>query len=135
MIEDIKNLPQTILDGIKGIFIPDPQEIESSLNNFADELKLRFGFQADFLKDFFSQEQTLEDAKVDYNISGVGTFNLTIFNSYYLKMGIIHMRPYIRGFVVLLIFFFNVKMTLGFIRQDAGVVTGKAVSHSTKKED
>lgn len=131
----ITGLPTTILDGIKDIFIPDTEDIESSFENFLEEMTLRFGFQADFLKDFFNHEQTLEDTKVDYNINGVGTLKLTIFDSSYLKQGIIYFRPYIRGFLVLMMFFFSVKMTLSFIRQDAGVVTGKAVSHSTKKED
>lgn len=71
---------------------------------------------------------------MDYNIPGVGSFNFKVLDTEHLIKGINELRPIIRGFIALLLLFFNIKMAIGFFRQDAGVVTGKAVDMSMKGE-
>lgn len=132
--DGIKELPTKILDGIKDIFVPDAEEIDAKFNAFLDTLKMKLSFDTDFFTNLVSGEQPVTDQYMDYNLSGVGDFKLKVFDTKFLYDGVTYFRPFIRGFLVLLMGFYNVKMVLSFIRQDAGVVTGKAVSASVKKE-
>lgn len=151
--ESISNIPNQIIEGLKGIFVPDTDEIRDTVTSFTDELRNNFGFDTSFFERLGVVNTSTADRVVgggsfgntasgvpvgdltgDYNISGVGTLKLKFFDSSFFVSGVEFFRPYIRGFIVLLLCIFNVKMFLSFIRQDAGVVTGKAVHHSTKGE-
>ena len=133
---DVKNavlgLPTKILDGIKSIFIPDTAYIENAMTAFLRELEMKFNFDTDFFKGLFTGEQPVKDVNTDYYLPGVGTLNLKIFDTKYLIDGVTFFRPFIRGFLVLLMALYNIKQVLGFIRQDAGIVTGKAVDIEMK---
>lgn len=117
-----------MLDGIKSIFIPDAEGIKASFDSFVADLKAKFGFNTDFFNDIAVGESPVHDEYVNYNIPGVGAFRLKVFDSSFLRQGVEYFRPLIRGFLVLLMALYNVKQVLSFIRQDAGVVTGKVVS-------
>lgn len=121
-------LPSAVLNGIRDIFIPDTVEIENSFNAFLDTLKMKFNFNTDFFQNVLTDGAPVEDVNKDYHIHGVGTMNLKFFDSSFLYDGVEYFRPFIRGFLVLLMAFYNVKQVLSFIRQDAGVVTGKMAS-------
>lgn len=127
----VTDLPLTIVNGIRDIFIPDTNDINGKVNAFMAELKMKFSFDTDFFESVFAGESPVTDKYVDVDIPGVGTMNLKIFDTKYLIDGVTYFRPFIRGFIILLIALYNVKMMLGFIRQDAGVVTGKAVDMDT----
>lgn len=129
------SLPSLILNGIKDIFIPDVDALENEFNAFLRELKLQFNFDTDFFENIATDGTPVQDVEGDYSISGVGTFKLKFFDTKYLYDGVEFFRPFIRGFIVLLLAFYNIKMLLGFIRQDAGVVTGKAVDMEMKGRD
>lgn len=83
----------------------------------------KIGFSTDVLEDFANgiEEKPVEDIKADYAISGVGTFKLTFFKSQFLRDGVEFFRPVIRGFITLLLLFYNYKMILTFIGQDPGM--------------
>lgn len=125
--EFFKDLGTTILDGIKAIFIPDKDDISANFNAFVNEMKMKFGFNTEVFNTLFDGEMAVQDQYADYNISGVGTFKFKFLDTKFLYEGVSYFRPLIRGFLVLLMAFYNIKMILSFIRQDAGVVTGKAV--------
>lgn len=92
---------------------------------------MKFGYDTSVFENLFSAGSSpVEDEKGTYLIYGLGSFNLTFMDSDPIKQGVSYFRPIIRGFLVLLMFFYNIKQILGFIRQDAGVITGKAVSMS-----
>ena len=98
-------------------------------------MKSKFGFDTSFFEDVLSEDgKPVTDIEGDYNIPGVGNMKLKFFDTKYLVQGVEYFRPFIRGFIVLLMAFYNIKMLLSFIRQDAGVVTGKAVNMGGKKE-
>lgn len=88
---------------------------------------MKFSFDTEFFKNLFTDGQPVTDIEGDYYISGVGNFHLTFFDTKYFVQGVEYFRPFIRGFLVLLMALYNIKMVLGFVRQDAGVVTGKGV--------
>lgn len=128
----LTDLPQTIIDGIKGVFIPDTAEIESTFNGFVDEMKMKFSFDTEFFENLFQGESVVSDVTEDYTIAGVGTFNLKFFDSKFLVDGVTYFRPFIRGFIVLLIMLYNVHHLLSFIRQDSGIVMGKGANMETR---
>ena len=114
-----------LLDGIKDLFIPDTEYIDVTFKAFLDELKLKFSFDTEFFEHFFDGEQAITDTYVDYTIPGVGDFRLKVFDTKFLVDGVAYFRPFIRGFLVLMMFFFHVKQLIGFFGYDAGVVTGR----------
>lgn len=125
--ESIASLPSKIVDliveGIKGIFIPDTEEIKAQFNNMVSDIQRSFGLQVDSLEWLVNgvTEESITDTKADYNIPGVGAFNLTFLDSTYLKQGIEFFRPLIRGFVVFLLILYNYKQILTFIGQDPSI--------------
>lgn len=124
--EAVLSLPTLILDGIKSIFIPDDGYIETAFNGFLDELKMKFNIDTGVFETLFSNESVVEDTYVDYTIPGVGAFHLKVFDSSFFVDGVTFFRPFIRGFIVLLLFLFHVKQVIGFFGYDSGVVTGRS---------
>lgn len=127
-------LPQTVLNGIKDIFIPDAEYIDTAFNSFLSEMKMKFGINTGVFESLFQSESAVTDTYVDYNISGVGNFNLKVFDSKFLVDGVTFFRPFIRGFLVLMMFLFHVKQLIGFFGYDAGVVTGRNDHIKSAKE-
>lgn len=128
----VLSLPSLILNGIKEIFIPDTQALENEFLAFIRELKFQFNFDTEFFENILTDGTPVQDVDEEYSIPGLGTLQLKFLDTKYLYQGVEYFRPFIRGFLVLLLGFFNIKMLLGFIRQDAGVVTGKAVDMEMK---
>lgn len=89
-------------------------------------MEMKFNFDTDFFENLIQGESAVTDIYFDYNIPYVGDFRLKAFDSKYFIDGVTYFRPFIRGFLVLLMAFYNIKQILSFIRQDAGVAQGKA---------
>lgn len=124
----ITGLPDRVANLIKEIFIPDTEYINNAFDSFLEEMKMKFSFDTEFFESILSTEgHPVTDVNSDYDIPGVGTLNLKFFDTKYLVQGVDYFRPFIRGFLVLLMALYNIKMIIGFFRQDAGVITGKAV--------
>lgn len=139
MGDKIVNLPNTILDGIKGIFVPDEGAIEQAFYDFLRELEMKFNFNTEFFKGlFFDPDGTplegsaVTDVKGEYEIPGVGKFNLTFMDSEFLYQGVEFFRPFIRGFIVLLLFMFHINSVLSLIGQDGGIKEGKEIGQTPK---
>lgn len=62
-------------------------------------------------------EEAIPSHSGNYTIPGIGTFNFPFLDAKYLKDGIEFFRPLIRGFVALLLIFFNFRHFLSFINQ------------------
>lgn len=63
-------------------------------------------------------EQPVTDVKGEYNINGLGTMEITFLKADYLQQGVDFFRPFIRGFIVLLLLLYHYKQILTFIGQD-----------------
>lgn len=127
-------IAQKVVDGIKSIFIPDTEDINDKFMSFLDELKMKFQFDTEFFEGVFRDEQPVTDIDGTVNIPGVGDLDVKFFDTKYFVDGVTYFRPFVRGFIVLLLGLYNIRMLLSFIRQDAGVVAGKSVKMSTKGE-
>lgn len=64
-------------------------------------------------------EEAIPSHSGNYTIPGIGTFNFPFLDAKYLKDGIEFFRPLIRGFVALLLIFFNFRHFLSFINQSS----------------
>lgn len=114
------------MDGIKEIFIPDKEVLQSTFNDCVKDIKMKFGFDTSVFEDLFDGERPVEDVEGNYTISGVGTFKLKFLDTSFLKDGISFFRPLIRGFLVLMLLLYNIKQLIGFFGYDAGVVQGRS---------
>lgn len=132
--DSITSLPELILEGIKDIFIPDSDYIESSFNSFLSELKMKFNIDTGAFESLFTSEQPVSDTYVDYDLTGVGSFHLKVFDSKFLVDGVTFFRPFIRGFLVLMMLFYHIKQVIGFFGYDSGVVTGRTEHIKSSKE-
>lgn len=130
--EAITSLPGLILDGIKDIFVPDTAVIEAEFNALLDKLEEKMGiFQYDL-------DNLFADSMQPGNIEG--TFGTTLW-SYtgafvdfrWLIQGVEYFRPIIRGFLVLLMFFYNVRMALSMFGLSSGEIASAAASRRESK--
>lgn len=129
----VKSLPDLILEGLKAIFVPDTEVIKSQFNDMVASVSESFGLINWSYEDMTNSwnEKPAEDVTGEYQIHGLGKMDLTFFNAEYLQKGVEYFRPVIRGFIVLLLLFFNYKMILGFFKQDFGFTSGQSTD---KKE-
>lgn len=127
----IRELPVKIINGIKEIFIPNTEEIETMFNNSINTIKSKFGFQDFHFDSIANNSVAPTDVEKNYNINGLGTMKFKFFDSKYLIKGVEYFRPFIRGFIVLCLLFYNYKMLLGFIGHEIGVTSGKGGSDDT----
>lgn len=101
------------------------------MQEFLTTLQNKFGFDTSFFMDLFASPQAIDDdvplkhVIIPYKLPNVGWMSVNVFDPTYLIKGVEYFRPYIRGFIALLIMLFHINHILSFIRQDAGVATGK----------
>ena len=105
------------------------------MQSFTEEMAMKFNFDTDFFENLFQAETPVEDIYMDYNLPGVGNFNLKLLDKSFFVQGVTYFRPFIRGFLVLLMILYHIKQLIGFFGYDAGVVAGRSdgTEKSTKK--
>lgn len=128
--EGITSLPDLIWEKgkevLKSLFVPDTEYIQEEFGAFVEELKMKFGFDTDFLGDLFTGAEAVEDVYVDYNIPNVGGFNLKVFDSTYLIKGVEYFRYIIRGVIALWIVLYHIRQLISFFGYDAGMIAGRS---------
>ena len=97
-------------------------------NNAIDTIKSRFGFQEFHFDSIANNSIAPTDIEKNYTVNGLGTMKFKFFDSKYLIQGVEYFRPFIRGFIVLCLLFYNYKMFLSFIGHNIGVSAGKGDS-------
>lgn len=126
IFDKLSALPGAILDGLKEIFIPDTDDMESIFTSTVDSISARFGFDEFNLDTLFGTSVAPTDVNQTYNVPGIGAIRLKFFDTKYLIQGVEYFRPFIRGFIVLLLVFYNWRMFLGFIGHDLGATANGA---------
>lgn len=91
-----------------------------------DSIAEKFDFVAFDMSQLFQMEAPVEDIETEYELYGVGTITGKIFNTSYLIQGVNYFRPYIRGFLMLLIILYNIRQAMSMFGLDSGEVAGLA---------
>ena len=129
-LKDIANgiiqIPLTIasylIEILEDIFVPDTEVINQQFNTTMNNLKNKIGINIYDLNLLFSSAGSPVDLNNNYTIYGVGTMNLKFVDYKYLVDGVNFFRPYIRGFIVLLLFFFNIRQLLSMFGISSGEI-------------
>ena len=95
--------------------------MEATLDATVDNIASQLGMDFTVLDRLFDRELAPEDVTEEYERTGVGTLKLKFFDSDYLIKGVAYFRPYIRGFIVLLLVLFSWQQIMSFIGQDPGI--------------
>lgn len=130
----LKILFDWIKDLIYEVFVPDTELINEQFNNTVSNLKGRLGITMYNLDNLFDTSAKPTDVTAEYNIHGLGTMTLPFANYKYLADGVNFFRPYIRGLIVLLLFFFNVRQLMSMFGLDTGEMT-HWVNNSRGRDD
>lgn len=86
---------------------------------------MKFNFNTTFFTDLFTSEKPIEDIEESYSINGLGTLNIKFLDTKYLVQGVAYFRPFIRGFLVLMMMLYHIRQLISFFGYDAGVVAGR----------
>lgn len=95
---------------------------------------MKFNIDTGAFQGLFDGSQAVEDVFVDYSIAGVGSFNLKVLDTKFFVDGVTYFRPFIRGFIVLMMLLYHIKQVIGFFGYDSGVVTGRTEHIKSAKE-
>lgn len=131
IIQGIKNLPSLIVDGIKGLFVPDTAVIEAKFNDTMGGLKERLGIDVFDMDSLFSASSAPDDIEGSYSVGGF-SYSGKFVDFTYLIQAVDKLRPYIRGFIVLLLFFFNIRQALGMFGLHSGEIASASNGGNSK---
>lgn len=95
---------------------------------------MKFTFDTDMFESLFQNESAVEDVYTDIDIPGIGEMHLKVFDKSFFVDGVTYFRPFVRGFIVLMLFLYHIKQLIGFFGFDSGVVTGRTEHIKSAKE-
>ena len=125
IVDGIKSLPALIMDGIKGLFIPDSDKVQNSLDRLSGAFRSATGVSVvDFGSVFGSEKSTIPSVEGSVDLYGIGTITGIFADFSFIDSGVKEFRPYIRGFFVFGLAFYNLNQFLGFIGA-GGISTSK----------
>lgn len=114
ILNAVKGIPDAILEGIKRIFIPDSDKIQSSIDRLKEVAKSKFGVETVDLSGIMGVGTEISNQTGTVEILGY-SFTADFLDVRYLVSAVATFRPYVRGFIVLLIFLYNINQFLHFI--------------------
>lgn len=132
--DSIKSIPGQFIDGIKSLFIPDGEAIKAKWSEVCDNISGKFGFQVfyDTLNKFDDVASAPSDIEATYD-GGLWKFSGTFVNFEYFVQVVNAMRPYIRGFVALLVAFFHARQFLGLFHISMDEVRDASMANSIRE--
>lgn len=95
---------------------------------------MKFNFDTEFFEGLFSMETPVKDQYVDYEVPGVGSFEFKVLDTKFFVDGVTYFRPFIRGFLVLLMLLYHIRQLVGFFGYNAGVVPGRQEAIKSTKD-
>ena len=109
-------IPEKIFEGIKSIFVPREEVVNDKIDSLKNVFVTTFGIESYDLSNVLGVETQITDQKGIINIAGFD-FNVTFLDVTYIVKAVSTFRPYIRGFIVLLMIFYNINQFLTLIGQ------------------
>ena len=106
-------------DLLKKMFIPDENYLVDKKNQLEQSFTNLMGFEVSTVSSMFESVDTVEEFKSSGSVSvyGVGAVNFNGVNNQLLLSGINKFKPIIRGFMALMLVFFNMNQLLNLIGQ------------------
>jgi hypothetical protein len=96
------------------------------------KLKAKIGINQYDLDNLFSSSSSPANITGTYN-GGLWMYNGAFVNMAWLVQGVEYFRPYIRGFLVLLMFFYNIRQALSMFGLSSGEIASAAASRKGDK--
>lgn len=90
-----------------------------------DGLKAKLGITAYDLDGLFSSSSAPADIEASYD-GGLWKYTGKFVDMSWVVSGVEHFRPYIRGFIVLLLLFYNVRQALSMFGLSSGEIRSAA---------
>lgn len=128
--DKIKGFFDTLLDGIKRIFIPEDGFIESKVQEVQDIFGGALVGAYD-MSDIFTQSEKPSDIEVGYNLGKVRVSGKIVDFSF-LDKALVKIRPFIRGVIALFLILFNINQFLSLIGQNPISIAGVVAKQSEK---
>lgn len=128
IIDGILDLPDKIGDAIKGLFLPSDGFIESKIQHFRDKL-YAMGIDTYDMGSIFNKEQPFAD--ITCTIRGQ---TVIIVRMDVVDMVVKKFRPVIRGFMWLMLVFYNINQFLRFIGQEGMTLGGIVKTADTESK-
>lgn len=128
IIDGILELPTKIGDAIKGLFVPSDGFFETKIEHFRKKL-LGMGIDTYDMGSIFSEGKPFDD--ITCTIMGQ---EVTIIKMDVVEKVVLKFRPVIRGFMWLMMVFYNFNQFMGFIGQDGVTLGGIIKTASTDSE-
>lgn len=128
IIRNITDLPSLMIEKLKDFLLPDTEFINSKLEHFRARL-LSMGVDTYDMGHIFNKEQPFEDLTANVRGHKVVVVNMNVVDLVVKKF-----RPVIRGFLWLMLVFYNFNQFMGFIGQQ-GVTVGSIIRTATSKGD
>lgn len=110
----VKEIPSKILDGIKSIFVPREEDVNNSIERLKTSFSNTFGIGDFDLSGVMGVSTEISNKSTEITILGY-TFNFSFFDVTYIKRAVNDFRPYIRGFILLMLALYNINQFLSFI--------------------
>ena len=133
IFNSVVQIPDNILNGLKYIFVPDTENINSSIDKLVNNFKSAFGVNSYDTSNLFGTETEVGDITSTINIGGF-EFNTSFFDSSVFIKGVNTFRPAVRGFVVFLLILYNINQFLHFIGQQ-GLSLGSLIHYNKVNGD
>lgn len=118
IIQGILDLPEKIGDAIKGLFLPSDGFIEGKIEHFREKL-LGMGIDTYDMGSIFNTEEPFADITCTIRGQTVTIVRMDVVDKVVKKF-----RPIIRGFMWLMLVFYNINQFLHFIGQEGMTLGG-----------
>lgn len=128
IMQGIIDLPDKMGDAIMGLFLPSDGFIEGKVQHFRDKL-LAMGIDTYNMGPIFNTEQPFTD--ITCTIRGQ---TVTIVRMDVVDMVVKKFRPVIRGFMWLMLVFYNINQFLRFIGQEGMTLGGIVKTADTESK-
>lgn len=128
IIDGILNLPEKMEDAIKALFLPSDDFIEGKIQHFRDKL-YAMGIDTYDMGSIFNTEHPFAD--ITCTIRGQ---TVIIVRMDVVDMVVKKFRPVIRGFMWLMLVFYNINQFLRFIGQEGMTLGGIVKTADTESK-
>lgn len=117
ILDAVLNFPKLTWDGLtaalSSLFVPNSDHLQQLTSGLKDQVTDKFGIDFD-LTVLVPHEKEIQGQQATFNFGGYA-FTATVFDPSALVRGIEEFRPYIRGFVAIMLIFFVINQVYSLL--------------------